>query len=104
MKIQTRIEKKLLEELKPLHLELINESHQHNVPEGSESHFKLVVVSTLFLKKPLLERHRTINTILSEELKNDIHALAIHAMTPDEWEARTQRNTDSPPCMGGSSI
>lgn len=104
MKIQTRIEKKLLEQLHPAHLEVINESHQHNVPEGSESHFKLIVVSDNFHKKPLLERHRSINAILSEELQNDIHALAIHAMTPSEWEAKNSKNTDSPPCMGGSNF
>ncbi|HCP04161.1 MAG TPA: BolA family transcriptional regulator, partial [Pseudomonas sp.] len=34
-----------LQALNPAHLELINESHMHSVPPGSESHFKAVVVS-----------------------------------------------------------
>ena len=29
----------------PLHLEVTNESHMHSVPAGSETHFKVIVVS-----------------------------------------------------------
>ena len=45
MTVQTAIEKKLAESLTPAHLEVINESHMHNVPPGSESHFKVVIVT-----------------------------------------------------------
>ena len=48
MTIQQRIETKLKETLAPSHLEVINESHMHNVPKGSETHFKVVVVSGRF--------------------------------------------------------
>jgi len=40
------------------HLEVINESHKHNVPEGAESHFNVVIVSSAFEGKKLLTRHR----------------------------------------------
>lgn len=30
----------VLEELSPVHLEVVNESYMHNVPKGSETHFK----------------------------------------------------------------
>ena len=36
-----------MQSLAPEHLELVNESHMHSVPPGSESHFKAVVVSLL---------------------------------------------------------
>ncbi len=42
MSIQERIERMLAEGLEALHLEVINESGQHNVPPGSETHFKVV--------------------------------------------------------------
>ena len=39
MTIEAVIEEKLLSAFSPLHLDVINESHQHNVAPGSESHF-----------------------------------------------------------------
>lgn len=101
MKVQNEIEKKLANEFSPLHLEVINESDSHNVPAGSESHFKVVVVSPSFTAKNLLARHRLINACLAEELKNDIHALAIHTYTEDEWNETSGGAPMSPPCLGG---
>ena len=47
--VQTEIERKIRESLAPDYLDVINESHMHNVPPGSESHFKVVVVSPTFI-------------------------------------------------------
>jgi BolA protein len=44
MIIQQAITEKLQTALVPAHLDVINESHMHNVPPGSESHFKVIVV------------------------------------------------------------
>ena len=101
MIVQAEIEKKLAEAFTPLHLEVINESSNHNVPEGSESHFKVVVVSPDFAGKNLLARHRLINATLAEELKNAIHALAIHTYTEEEWQETSGGAPMSPPCLGG---
>lgn len=101
MTVQAIIEKKLADDYKPLHLEVINESSNHNVPEGSESHFKIVVVSPDFSGKNLLARHRMINATLADELKSSIHALAIHTYTEDEWKEETAGAPMSPPCLGG---
>ncbi len=84
-----------------LHLEVINESNNHNVPAGSESHFKVVLVSDEFGGCRLIERHKKVNRVLVDELKNDIHALAIHTFTLDEWRARNGAAPVSPPCFGG---
>ncbi|HHB1207717.1 TPA: BolA family protein, partial [Vibrio cholerae] len=46
--IQDVIEKKLSDEFQPEFLKVINESDMHNVPRGSESHFKVTVVSERF--------------------------------------------------------
>lgn len=100
MTIQEIIEKKLANDFNPLHLEVINESNNHNVPEGSESHFKIVVVSPAFAGKNLLARHRLINATLVDELKDSIHALAIHTYTEEEWNETSGGAPMSPPCHG----
>ena len=74
-----------------------------NVPAGSESHFKVVMVSETFEAMPLIARHRQVNRILSHELANDIHALAIHTYTAREWRKKNGEAPMSPPCLGGST-
>ena len=101
MKIQASIERKLAG-LDPLHLEVVNESHMHSVPENSETHFKVTVVSDQFEGKMLVARHRLVNGILEEELGGGVHALALHTRTPDEWFEQGGAVPDSPQCMGGS--
>jgi BolA protein len=101
MIIQNRIESKIRTALAPIHLEVNNESHMHNVPSGSESHFRLVIVSEKFEGKRLLDRHREVNRILSEELNGVIHALAMRTLTPAEWSESEGPFPASPPCLGG---
>jgi BolA protein len=101
MQIQTQIEQKLRAQFAPLHLEVNNESHMHDVPEGSESHFRVLLVAQQFEGKPLIQRHRAVNAILDQELKGQIHALALHTMTPEEWFAKGGEAPESPPCLGG---
>ena len=103
MVIQPVIEQKLSDALPLDHLEVVNESGNHNVPAGSESHFKVVLVSAAFDGQRLVQRHRTINKILAEELKNHIHALAIHTYTASEWRDKHGEAPMSPPCLGGSA-
>lgn len=102
MSMQTKIEQKLNRELQPIHLQVINETYMHNVPENAESHFKVIVVSERFDGLPLLKRHRMVNSTLADEL-NNIHALALHTYTPDQWFERSEGAPASPPCEGGSN-
>lgn len=53
--IQSAIQETLTENLQPVHLEVINESYMHNVPKGSETHFKVLVVSEKFENLPLIK-------------------------------------------------
>jgi BolA protein len=99
--MQQTITSKLEEAFSPEHLEVINESHMHNVPEGSESHFKVVIVSDIFRDKMLVARHRMVNKALEQELKSGIHALALHTMTMEEWFEKG-KVAESPLCEGGS--
>jgi len=100
MTMQQTISQKIQDAINPLHLEVENESHMHNVPAGSESHFKILVVSDEFDGQMLIKRHRRINQVLSDELQQ-IHAMALHTMTPAEW-AEKGAAPESPPCQGGS--
>ena len=69
MTVQAVIEEKLVESLRIRHLEVVNESDNHNVPPGSESHFKVVLVSDEFAGQRLIQRHRQVNKILANELR-----------------------------------
>ncbi|EKT53525.1 transcriptional regulator BolA [Providencia sneebia] len=99
--MQSCIEQKLSAAFEPSHLEVLNESYQHNVPEGSESHFKVILVSAKFENKRMVGRHRDIYAILADELAGSIHALALHTYTPAEWEALADTTLNSPACRGG---
>ena len=101
MSIQSIIEQKLEDAFSPEFLEVVNESYMHNVPDGSESHFKVTVVSNEFEGKMLLARHRLVNKTLEEELKS-IHALAIHTLTPEQYFEKAGKVADSPECLGGN--
>ncbi|WP_018876506.1 BolA family transcriptional regulator [Thioalkalivibrio sp. ALE31] len=101
MSMQETITRKLEERFAPEHLEVVNESHMHNVPPGSESHFKVTVVSEAFRDQKLIARHRLVNQALADELAGGIHALALHTLDPDQWFERAGQVADSPPCMGG---
>ena len=101
MTLQQQIEDKLRAAFAPLHLDVDNESHMHNVPEGSESHFRTVVVSDAFEGQSLVQRHRAVNKVLRDELDGPVHALALHTLTPEEWFAKGGDTPESPPCLGG---
>ena len=101
MSLLNVIEEKLRAALAPEHLEVINESHMHSVPKGSETHFKVVVVSPKFEGMAPVKRHQLVYGALGDELrmKKGIHALAITSRTPGEWEASPEANV-SPKCAG----
>ena len=101
MSLQARIETKLKSSLDPSHLEVINESHQHNVPKGSETHFKVVIVSTRFDGVSAVKRHQLVYGALADEMRSGVHALAITSRSPSEWATSPEANT-SPLCHGGT--
>lgn len=98
-----RLNDKLTKELAPTFLHIEDESRNHSVPEGSESHFKIVVVSAVFESASKIQRHQRVYGALGDEFKNGLHALSIRAYTAAEWEKEKQHGGyDSPQCLGGS--
>ncbi len=73
--------------LEPISLELADESGQHLGHAGWKpggSHFRLTIVSPRFAGKDRLSRHRMVYDALGPLMRDEVHALAIHALAPDE--------------------
>lgn len=102
--VAARIEEKLRARFAGLtHLEVLNESGNHSVPRGSETHFRVVVVARQFGSLNRVERHKAVYDALAEELRTGVHALALVTRSPEEW-AKEAAVPESPPCLGGSKI
>jgi len=101
MNVQAIIEKKLTESIDCIYLQVENESFRHAVPENSETHFKVTIVSEQFSGKLLIARHRLVNSLLAEQLAGPVHALAMHTYTPQQWDLKNNTSPISADCMGG---
>ena len=84
--------------LQPEHLDVLDESHMHS--RGQETHYKAVIVSAQFAGLNAVKRHQRVYAAVGE-LMGQIHALALHTYTAEEW-AKLQAVPVSPTCQGGS--
>ena len=103
MTVCEEIELKIKEALNPSFLEVINESHMHNVEPGSESHIRIVAVASIFDGINLVKRHKLVYKHLSDALDGPVHAVSLHTFSPTEWLKTNGETTPSPDCLGGSS-
>jgi BolA protein len=88
---QRAITEALTAALEPESLVVEDESHKHRGHAGAadgRGHFRVHIVSAHFCGKSRLERHRLLYRALGEALEREIHALAIHASTPEEDRSR----------------
>ena len=89
--VAARMRQKLNEGLAPVRLDIVDESQLHTghagARPGGESHFRVTVVSAAFEGKSRVDRQRMVYGLLSADLENQIHALALKTMTPAEDEA-----------------
>lgn len=83
--------------LQPEYLEVLDESHMHS--RGLETHYKAVIVSPLFAGLNAVKRHQKVYATVGE-LMGQIHALALHTYTPEEWATQGVAPA-SPTCRGG---
>lgn len=88
MSVEAAMREKLMVELRPTRLDVINESELHaghrSSPGTGESHFRILIVSEAFAGKSRVERHRMVNSVLSAEVGKKVHALALNAYAPGE--------------------
>jgi acid stress-induced BolA-like protein IbaG/YrbA len=73
------IEGYLREKLDCLHLSV----------EGDGAHFQAVIVSSAFSGKSRVARHQIVYGALGDRMREEIHALSMQTLTPDEWHARS---------------
>lgn len=95
-----RMNDALFNELKPDTLTIEDESSRH-MHVGTETHFKIVTVSSRFNNLNRIARHRLVNSCLSGEFSTGLHALSLHLYTPDEWRLKSQDVPTSPVCRHG---
>ncbi|OOF41438.1 transcriptional regulator [Rodentibacter trehalosifermentans] len=91
---------KIHTEFRPHFVAVENESHLHSSGRGADSHFKFVIVSDIFEGMSRVQRHQTVYQLFADDLKNGIHALALHLYTKEEWMARGEVFPSSPNCSG----
>lgn len=76
--------RKIEEAFQPKSLTIVNESHKHaghignpsNNPDA-ETHFNVSIESDAFSGKNLVQQHRMVYDLLSEEFDQGLHALAL---------------------------
>lgn len=98
--IQHQIREILREAFQPSRLEVINESDQHAVPAGSETHFKVLIVAEVFQGRTRVERTRAVMSKLDSLMKSGVHALSLRALSPEEEANGQAEGFVSPPCAG----
>ncbi len=87
-RVQAAIRRKLSEALAPSRLDIVDDSARHAGhvgarPEG-ESHFIVEIASAQFAGLSRVARQRLVHKVLAEELRTDVHALALKTLTPKE--------------------
>lgn len=84
----------------PMVCDVQDESHLHS--RGTQTHYKVVLVSDSFLNVSRVKRHQLVYAALGDIMKQ-IHALSIYAYSVEEWlQSESEKNHESPPCRGGS--
>ena len=90
------IEEKLKENIKCIHLDIIDESPNHGGYNGAVSHLKIIIVSDQFINQSLINRHKLVYKAMGDFVAK-IHAISIVSKTSNQWEASSEY-PDSPEC------
>ncbi len=56
--------------------------------EGDGAHFQALIVSPEFEGLSRVRRHQLVYAALGDRMREEIHALSMHTLTPEEWAAR----------------
>jgi acid stress-induced BolA-like protein IbaG/YrbA len=60
---------------------------QAKVQTDGQGHYEAIVICEAFAGKRSLQRHQMVYSTLGARVGREIHALAIRALTPEEWQA-----------------
>jgi len=61
---------------------------EHLVVDGDGQHFQALIVSPAFEGLRMLARHQLVYKALGDRMREEIHALSMKTLTPEEWRAR----------------
>lgn len=81
------IEDALRQSLSAQHVEVIDQSSLHEGHLGAQGggHFHVVVVSERFRGLSRVAAQRAVYDALAELMENEIHAISMRTLTPEEW-------------------
>ena len=68
----------IVEKLACEHVEVIGDGH----------HFEAVIVSEAFRGKSRVQRHQIVYGALGDRMREEIHALSMQTLTPEDWAQR----------------
>jgi len=60
----------------------------HVEVSGDGTHFDAVIVSPQFAGASRVRRHQLVYAALGDRMKEEIHALSMRTLTPEEWASR----------------
>ena len=66
-----------------------NLAHSKVEISGDGRHFDAVIVCAGFAGKSRIQQHQMVYAALGDRMKDDIHALSMRTMTPEDWTAET---------------
>ena len=60
---------------------------EHLEVAGDGQHFQALIVSSEFEGRSRVQRHQLVYAALGERMREEIHALSMKTLTPQEWRA-----------------
>ena len=60
---------------------------EHVEVVGDGQHFQALIVSAQFAGKSRVQRHQLVYAALGERMREEIHALSMRTLTPEEWRS-----------------
>nr|WP_212761022.1 BolA/IbaG family iron-sulfur metabolism protein [Telluria aromaticivorans] len=58
----------------------------HLEVDGDGQHFTAVIVSSAFAGKRPIQRHQLVYAVLGDRMREEIHALSMKTLTPEEYQ------------------
>ncbi len=88
MTMADTIRQKLQDAFAPAELVVDDDSHKHaghsGARPGGETHFRVKIVAEAFASMNRVERQRRVYAVLSDELNDRVHALALTVLAPND--------------------
>lgn len=59
--------------------------------EGDGHHFNAIIVSAEFQGKNMVQQHQLVYRALGDRMKEEIHAISMKTLTPEQWKEANHR-------------